>query len=138
MVGRISSSHKDGLWVSLEFFDEVFIPSYLLQQPSEWREETSSWVWNYAEDVAEDAEFIMAIGEQVRFKVRTIDFNRVTTNNRGTQVTTTSETYNSSSASSSSAAAAAAGSSLRRRGNSCMGDLEPSLQRQRSSSNIGK
>ena len=90
---------------------------------------------NYAEDVAEDAEFVMGIGEQVRFKVRSIDFNRVTTNNRGTQVTTTSESYNSSSASSSSAAAA--GSSLRRRGNSCMGDLEPSLQRQRSSSSIG-
>ena len=138
MVGRIASSYKDGLWVSLEFFDEVFIPSYLLQQPSEWREETSSWVWNYSEDVG-DSELVMAIGDQVRFKVRTIDFNRVTTNNRGTQVTTTSETYNSSSASSSSAGAtAAAGSSLRRRGNSFMGEFEPSLQRQRSSSNIGK
>ena len=44
LVGRISSSSKSGLWVSLEFFDEVFIPAHLLQSPSVWREDKALWV----------------------------------------------------------------------------------------------
>lgn len=134
-MGRITSSTKEGLWVSLEFFDEVFIPSYLLQQPSEWREETKSWLWNYSEDEGAD-EFTMQVGEQVRFKVRTMDFNRVTTTvHGGKQVTTTSETYNSSSSSANNGSGV--GAMSLRRGNSDLGDAESSTRRQRSSSSIG-
>ena len=50
--------------MSLEFFDDVFIPSYLLQAPSEFKPDTSLWVWKYGED--EQSEFVMDIGEEVR------------------------------------------------------------------------
>ena len=65
LTGRISSSNKDGILVSLEFFDDVFIPSYLLQAPSEYKAETSLWVWKYGEEDSGD-EFVMDIGEQVK------------------------------------------------------------------------
>jgi RNA polymerase III subunit Rpc25 len=64
LVGRISSSNKDGILVSLDFFDDVFIPSYLLQAPSEFNAETSLWLWKYGEEDSGD-EFVMDIGEQV-------------------------------------------------------------------------
>ena len=64
MTGRISSSNKDGILVSLEFFNDVFIPSYLLQAPSEFNEKTSLWLWRYGEEESGD-EFVMDIGEQV-------------------------------------------------------------------------
>lgn len=64
LVGRISSSNKDGILVSLDFFDDVFIPSYLLQAPSEFNSETSLWLWKYGEEDSGD-EFVMDIGEQV-------------------------------------------------------------------------
>lgn len=65
LVGRISSSNKDGILVSLDFFDDVFIPSYLLQAPSEFNAETSLWLWKYGEEDSGD-EFVMDIGEQVK------------------------------------------------------------------------
>eukprot|EP00596_Hydrurales_sp_CCMP1899_P005851 CAMPEP_0119046812 /NCGR_PEP_ID=MMETSP1177-20130426/49064_1 /TAXON_ID=2985 /ORGANISM="Ochromonas sp, Strain CCMP1899" /LENGTH=224 /DNA_ID=CAMNT_0007020491 /DNA_START=39 /DNA_END=710 /DNA_ORIENTATION=- len=91
LTGRISSSKKDGILVSLEFFDDVFIPSYLLQAPSEYKAESSLWVWKYGEE--SDEEFIMDIGEQVRFRVRTINFTRLTTSFKGVEATTKSEIH---------------------------------------------
>jgi DNA-directed RNA polymerase III subunit RPC8 len=64
LVGRIASSNKDGILVSLDFFDDVFIPSYLLQAPSEFNSATSLWLWKYGEEESGD-EFVMDIGEQV-------------------------------------------------------------------------
>jgi DNA-directed RNA polymerase subunit E'/Rpb7 len=64
LVGRISSSNKDGILVSLEFLDDVFIPSYLLQAPSKFKPESKLWVWEYGEEDSGD-EFVMGIGEQV-------------------------------------------------------------------------
>ena len=64
LVGRVSSSNKDGIQVSLDFFDDVFIPSYLLQAPSEFNPTTSLWLWKYGEEDSGD-EFVMDIGGQV-------------------------------------------------------------------------
>lgn len=50
--------------MSLDFFDDVFIPSYLLQAPSEFNPKTSLWLWKYGEEDSGD-EFVMDIGEQV-------------------------------------------------------------------------
>jgi DNA-directed RNA polymerase subunit E'/Rpb7 len=63
LIGKIVSSNKDGISVSLGFFDDVFVPSYLLQAPSEFKPDTSLWVWKYGED--EQSEFVMDIGEEV-------------------------------------------------------------------------
>ena len=35
LVGRVAQSSEGGLRVSLGFFDDIIVPSYLLQTPSE-------------------------------------------------------------------------------------------------------
>jgi RNA polymerase III subunit Rpc25 len=129
----------------MEFFEDVFIPSYLLQTPSEFREATSTWVWKYnagSEEGAEDGngggdvggEFAMNIGEQIRFRVRTINFTRLTTSYKGVQATTTSEIHNGIVSGTSSAPGAAAGNVGIGMGS---GLAIPAVRRQRSSSSIG-
>ena len=52
--------------MTLDFFDDIWIPSYLMQQPSEFDSRTSLWVWKYSiEEGGDGDEFSMNIGEQV-------------------------------------------------------------------------
>ena len=67
ITAKVVSSTISGLRVSMGFFDDVIIPSHLLQQPSEYSESTGQWVWRYGED--EDAEFSICIGDEVRDKI---------------------------------------------------------------------
>lgn len=70
----------------MNFFDDIFIPSYLLQQPAEFNEKELNWEWKYGDDL-----FVMEPKEEIRFRVRTINFTRVTTSAKGIQSTTTTE-----------------------------------------------
>jgi hypothetical protein len=49
---------REGLRVSLGFFNDVLIPDYALQQPSLFHEEEGLWVWKY-----EGSDMFMDIGE---------------------------------------------------------------------------
>ena len=89
LTGKISSSNKDGVKLSLEFFDDVLVPSSLLQSPSTFNAATGLWTWKYGED--QDSEFVMDVGEEVRFRVRTIHFTGLTMTAKGVTATTTSE-----------------------------------------------
>lgn len=60
LTGKIVSCNKDGLKVSMGFFDDVFIPSSCLQKPSVYNESDGCWVWKYEEN-----ELPMDIGEEV-------------------------------------------------------------------------
>merc|ERR1711894_810688 len=52
----------------MEFFDDIFIPSDYLQQPSKFEEDEQLWVWQYeTEDGTHD--MFMDIGEEIRFRV---------------------------------------------------------------------
>eukprot|EP01041_Mallomonas_annulata_P003228 gene3228-6382_t len=90
IVGKLISCNKDGLRVSLEFFEDIYIPLYLLQGSSEYSEQKGVWLWHYDEE--SEGKFVYEIGEEVRFRVRTINFTKVTTTAKGTQATTTTET----------------------------------------------
>jgi RNA polymerase III subunit Rpc25 len=151
LVGRIASSNKEGIKVSLEFFEDVFIPSYLLQTPSEFREETSTWVWKYNAGGSEEeggengegeagGEFAMNVGEQIRFRVRTINFTRLTMSYKGVQATTTSEIHNgivSGTSSGPPGAPGAAAVNVNVGIGMGSGLAIPAVRRQRSSSSIG-
>eukprot|EP00106_Octopus_bimaculoides_P008018 XP_014775460.1 PREDICTED: DNA-directed RNA polymerase III subunit RPC8-like [Octopus bimaculoides] len=68
LVGKIKGSSKDGVQVSLGFFDDILIPSDALQHPSRFDEQEQLWVWLYeAEDEKHD--LFMDIGEEIRFRV---------------------------------------------------------------------
>lgn len=72
-VGTISDSNANGIRVSLDFFEDVFIPHYLLPQPSEFDARSRLWIWRY--EGAEDGG-IFNMSEQIRFRVESIKFNR--------------------------------------------------------------
>ncbi len=101
LTGRLVSCTKDGIKVSLGFFENVFVPSYLLQQPSKFDEKERVWVWKYKDEddeeeagseSAEEHRLTMEKNDLVRFRVRSLEFTRVVLSGRGKlQANTTSD-----------------------------------------------
>jgi len=82
LVGRIVSSNKEGLKVSLEFFDDILIPHTFLQNPYEYCEKTNTWNWLYSNDEDDESAvqlYPYEIDETIRFKVRAVNINAPTT-----------------------------------------------------------
>ncbi len=63
LVGKVASSTKDDIKLSLGFFDEISVPSSLLQSPSTFNPTTGLWTWKYGDE--SENEFVMDIGEEV-------------------------------------------------------------------------
>jgi len=94
VVGRISSLNKDEVRVSLDFFEDIVIPNSQLQQPSVFDPQERRWTWTYEESEGEDGsplQLTLDVGDQVRFKVRSITFTSVTISSKGMLATVTSE-----------------------------------------------
>ncbi len=77
----------------MEFFDDILIPSYLLQTPSEYRPKLKQWIWKFGEDEQSSTEFQIQQGDQIRFRIRTITFASLTSTVKGTTATVTTETH---------------------------------------------
>jgi DNA-directed RNA polymerase III subunit RPC8 len=84
-VGTITGANKDGIKVSLDFFDDVFVPSYLLPQPAEYDSRAKLWVWKYE---GSEEGGIFSMHEQVRFRVESISFTQVETTAEGQRAIT--------------------------------------------------
>eukprot|EP01032_Pedospumella_encystans_P019957 gene19957-22684_t len=114
ITGRLVSSGREGLKISTEFFEDILIPAALLQAPCVYNPVDGLWTWKYGEP---ENDFLMDIGEEVRFKVRTLTFTQLSSSVKGLTATTTSETGNDAGASASSSAGGP-GPALRRRSSS--------------------
>jgi len=116
LVGTVAESTEEGVRVTLGFFDDVWIPGPRMQKPSHYERESGLWVWtpNYGDDQqrqeengvkaeegegSEDERFEIEIGTQIRFKVKSINFTRVTNTVKGVQATTTTTRHSTSAAS---------------------------------------
>ena len=117
LVGTVAESTEEGVRVSLGFFEDVWIPGPRMQKPSHYEKESGHWVWtpNYSDDQqqqeegngvkseegegSEDESFEIEIGAQIRFKVKSINFTRVTNTVKGVQATTTTTRHSTSAAS---------------------------------------
>lgn len=64
------SALRDGLRVSLGFFEDIIIPDYALQTPSYYDETEKVWIWKY-----EGSDMFMDIGEEIRLRVTGLRFN---------------------------------------------------------------
>jgi len=108
-AGTVIKSNAEGLQVSMDFFDNIFIPAYWMLRPSHYEKKTGLWVWtpNYDDDeeenddaakTDEEAEnrFEMEIGAEIRFRVKSINFTRVINTAKGVQATTTTTSQQSS------------------------------------------
>ena len=69
MVGKIKNCSKEGVHVSLEFFDDILIPAESLQFPSRYDDSESVWIWEYPLEDDEHHDLFMDAGEQIRFRV---------------------------------------------------------------------
>lgn len=70
LVGKISSFSKNGVRISMDFFDDIFIPSSCLNTPCEYDENTQSWLWIYEEG----SPFRYELHDEFRFRVKRVDF----------------------------------------------------------------
>lgn len=67
IVGKVKQSTKDGVLVSLNFFDHIFIPAKNLPQPCAF--EDGVWVWKF-----NDNDYFIDAGLPIRFRVSEIVF----------------------------------------------------------------
>ena len=69
LVGKIKSCSKEGVHVTLEFFDDILIPADCLQHPARYDDNESVWIWEYPLEEEEHKDFFMDPGEKIRFRV---------------------------------------------------------------------
>ena len=74
IVGKIKNCCKEGVYVSLEFFDDILIPAESLQFPSRYDDSESVWIWEYPLEEDEHHDLFMDAGEQIRFRVTSESF----------------------------------------------------------------
>eukprot|EP01129_Flabellula_baltica_P008907 TRINITY_DN3567_c0_g1_i1.p1 TRINITY_DN3567_c0_g1~~TRINITY_DN3567_c0_g1_i1.p1 ORF type:complete len:204 (-),score=40.23 TRINITY_DN3567_c0_g1_i1:326-937(-) len=74
LCGTVKSCGDDGIVVSLDFFDHIFIPPDSLQPGSYYEEKAKLWVWPYSVDGVQ-YDLIMNLESKIRFRVETITFN---------------------------------------------------------------
>jgi DNA-directed RNA polymerase III subunit RPC8 len=70
LQGKINKSTPEGVGVTLDFFDDIFIPREHFPQDTHYDEEEGVWVWKYDEGV----DLYFDIGEEIRFMVLSEEF----------------------------------------------------------------
>lgn len=73
LCGTLKSSSKEGLSISLGFFDSIIIPPHQLNEPSHFDEINQIWTWNY-EDDGQTHVLHLEVGEQLKFRVHSEEF----------------------------------------------------------------
>ena len=68
LTGTVVSCDEEGLRISMGFFDEIHVPSRLLQEPSSWSAEEKLWVW----DVTPTDQLFVDLENELRFRVQQI------------------------------------------------------------------
>lgn len=65
---------SNGIWVTLDFFEDIFIPHYSLQQPARYESAERQWCWE-----VEEAELFTSAGDAVRLRVTDVKFRDIET-----------------------------------------------------------
>ncbi|XP_076072587.1 DNA-directed RNA polymerase III subunit RPC8-like [Mytilus galloprovincialis] len=68
LTGKTKSCSKEGVYVSMGFFDDILIPADAMQHPSRFDDKEQLWAWSY-EVEEEKHDLFMDIGEEIRFRV---------------------------------------------------------------------
>ncbi|XP_063235762.1 DNA-directed RNA polymerase III subunit RPC8 isoform X2 [Bacillus rossius redtenbacheri] len=73
IIGKIRSCSREGVHVTLGFFDDVIIPPAALQHPSRFDETEQVWVWEY-DTGGGSHDLFMDAGESIKFRVTAENF----------------------------------------------------------------
>ena len=74
LVGKIKSCSKEGVHVSLEFFDDILIPADSLQHSARYDDNESVWIWEYPLEEGDHHDLFMDPGEKIRFRISAESF----------------------------------------------------------------
>ncbi|XP_053669747.1 DNA-directed RNA polymerase III subunit RPC8 [Anopheles nili] len=69
ITGKIRSCSREGVHITLGFFDDILIPPSALQHPSRYEEAEQAWVWEYPLEDGNTHDLYMDIGENIKFRV---------------------------------------------------------------------
>ncbi|EDV97077.1 DNA-directed RNA polymerase III subunit RPC8 [Drosophila grimshawi] len=69
MTGKIRTCSREGVHVTLGFFDDILIPHAALQHPSRFDEAEQAWVWEYPLEDGNKHDLFMDVGEPIKFRV---------------------------------------------------------------------
>ncbi|KFB51302.1 AGAP012122-PA-like protein [Anopheles sinensis] len=69
ITGKIRSCSREGVHITLGFFDDILIPPSALQHPSRYEEAEQAWVWEYPLEDGKSHDLYMDIGESIKFRV---------------------------------------------------------------------
>ncbi|CAF4908933.1 unnamed protein product [Pieris macdunnoughi] len=77
LIGKIRSCSREGVHVTMGFFDDILIPVNALQHPSRFDETDQAWVWEYPKEDGEKHDLFMDSGESIRFRVTSEAFEEI-------------------------------------------------------------
>lgn len=69
ICGTLKSSSKEGLSVSIGFFDSITIPPENLCEPANFNETDQTWTWHYVDEEDKQHNLLLEVGDQIRFRV---------------------------------------------------------------------
>ena len=69
ITGKIRGCSREGVHITLGFFDDILIPPASLQHPSRFEEAEQAWVWEYPLEDGNKHDLYMDIGENIKFRV---------------------------------------------------------------------
>ncbi|VEL41207.1 unnamed protein product [Protopolystoma xenopodis] len=68
LLGTVKSCSREGVSVSLSFFDDILIPADKMRHPSRFDFDSSSWIWQYSYE-NETADLPIEKNDTIRFRV---------------------------------------------------------------------
>ncbi|XP_078436954.1 RNA polymerase Rpb7 N-terminal domain-containing protein [Wolffia australiana] len=72
LIGKVDSSSESGLKVSVGFFDDIYIPRHLLQQPCSLGKD-GVWTW----DLENGSSLSLDNDEEIRFRVSSVKYHPI-------------------------------------------------------------
>ncbi|EIE27604.1 DNA-directed RNA polymerase II, 19 kDa polypeptide [Coccomyxa subellipsoidea C-169] len=71
LVGRLTKCDKTGLHLSLDFFEDIFVPEHALPAPSFFDEAEGLWFWKF-----EDQPMWLEMEDAIRLRVKGVKFRQ--------------------------------------------------------------
>lgn len=69
LVGKVVAFDPSGMLVSVNFFDQIFVPAANLQQPSVFNAKEKAWMWQF-----QDNEIFLDLHDTVRVRVTSVQY----------------------------------------------------------------
>jgi len=70
LIGKIKNSTEEGLWITMDFFDDIFIAQADMQPGTRFIQSEQTWAWKYTDkEDGSEADLFMDVGETLRFRV---------------------------------------------------------------------